>query len=123
MLTPTGELVEAKEFKGIRLVPADTYPDADWFAVDCSPEQALTAVAWALTRLGEPYGWNDVAHDWNRPLVGAELLRRTRLQPVDCSGLVCWAFAQAGVTLTRRPFASPADLSWSVALIQEGPSA
>ncbi|HUY10582.1 MAG TPA: hypothetical protein VMW80_14265 [Candidatus Dormibacteraeota bacterium] len=116
MLIPSGDLVEAKEFKGIRLVPGDTYPDGDWFAVHCPSGAALRAVGWALGRLGESYGWNQVARDWNRPLVGAELLRRSRLQPVDCSGLVAYSYLKAGVTLTRRPFPSPADLAWSVAL-------
>jgi hypothetical protein len=116
MLCPDGRLVEAKEFKGIRVVPGNTYPDGDWFMVQCPPEAALAAVGWALTRVGEPYGWNDVAHNWSRPLVGAELLRRARLQPVDCSGLACWSYLKSGVALSRRPFASPADLSWSVAL-------
>ena len=116
MSTPAGDLVEAHQFKGIRTVPGDAYPDGDWFKVLCSPELALQAVGWALTRVGEPYGWGNVAHDWNRPLVGADLLRRARLAPVDCSGLACWSYTKAGVILTRRQFASPADLSWSVAL-------
>jgi len=115
MLCPDGRLVEAKEFKGIRTVPGDSYPDGDWYTVACLPGDALKAVGWALQRVGEPYGWGDVAHDWNRPLVGAELLRRAHLQPVDCSGLVCWAYQKAGVTITRRPFASPADIGFSVA--------
>ena len=115
MMTPTGDLVEAKEFAGVRIVPGDSYPDGDWYTVACLPGDALKAVGWALQRVGESYGWGDVARDWNRPLVGAELLRRARLAPVDCSGLACWSYTKAGVILTRRPFASPADLGFSVA--------
>ena len=115
-LTPSGELVEAKEFAKVRIVPVDTYPDADWFRVQCSPQKRLQAVAWALKRVGQPYGWGDITHDWNRPLVGADLLRRTHLQPLDCSCLVAWAFQQAGVQITRRPYPSPADLYFSPVL-------
>jgi len=115
MLTPQGDLVEAKEFHGIRRVPVSAYPKANWYRVQCSPEQRLAAVAWALQRVGESYGWLQVAHDWNRPLVGAELTRRLHLAPVDCSGLVCYSYSKAGFTITRRSFASPADISWSVA--------
>ena len=113
MSTPAGDLVEAHQFKGIRIVPGNTYPDADWYRVQCSPEQALAAVGWALLRVGEPYGWGDVAHDWNRPLFGLEFTKRTQLRAVDCSGLVCWSYAKAGVTLTRRPFPAPCDIAWS----------
>lgn len=117
MLTPTGDLlVEAKDFAGVRTVPVDTYPNADWFRVKCSPQKRLRAAGWALSRVGQSYGWNEVLHDWNRPLVGLEIARRTELRKVDCSGLVVYAYGKAGVTLTRRPFPTPADLSWSVAL-------
>jgi uncharacterized protein YycO len=115
MLVMPGKLVEAKDWRGIQTVPAGTY-SGDWFRVTCTPDQRVRAVAWALARVGQPYGWIEAAHDWNRPFVGLELARRTRLAPVDCSGLVAWSFAKAGVTITRRPYPTPADLSWSVAL-------
>lgn len=111
-------LVESYPGVGIRTVPTDSYPDAAWFRVHCLPEQRLSAIEWAATRVGQPYGWRDVAHDWNRPLVGLELTKRLRLAPVDCSSFCAWAYLKAGVTLTRRPYPSPADLSWSVALTE-----
>ena len=118
MFVQPGQIVESHPAEGVRLNRISAYPNHAWFRVDCTPQKRVQALAWALQRLGQPYGWGDVAHDWNRPLVGLEVVRRTRLGPVDCSGLVCWAYSKAGVTLTRRPFATPADLSWSVALNQ-----
>ena len=118
MLVAPGKLVEAKDWRGIQIVPVDTYT-GDWFRViDCDPLERRKAVRWAVSRVGQRYGWGEAAHDWNRPLVGVPPSRR--LAPVDCSGLIDWAYRQAGVLLTRRPYPTPADLAWSVALIKEG---
>lgn len=107
------ELIESKEFRGIRVVPRYLYARADWFRVGCTEKQRKRAWAAALSRLGDPYGWAEVAHDWNRPLAGLALAKRTHLRAVDCSMLVVWAYRQAGVNLTNRPYPTPADLAWS----------
>ena len=116
MFVQPGQIVEAKDFRGVQLNKISAYPNHKWYRVACEPEQRAKAVGWALKRLGQPYGWAEAAHDWNRPLVGLELVKRTHLRPVDCSGLCVWSYRQVGVLLTRRPAPTPADLSWSVAL-------
>lgn len=50
-------------------------------------ERAAIAVRAALTRLGRPYVWGATGPD-----------------RFDCSGLVQWAYAQAGVRLTRTTY-------------------
>ncbi|HVW80051.1 MAG TPA: C40 family peptidase [Mycobacteriales bacterium] len=62
---------------------------ADGGTVGDGPQQptnavAAAAIAWARTRLGDPYVWGG-----SGPNV------------FDCSGLVQWAYAHAGVTLPR----------------------
>jgi uncharacterized protein YycO len=105
-----GHVVESKEFKGVQVVPASTYPHRQWFRVECSPQKRLQAAGWALSRLGQPYGWGDLPHDWDRPFTMALARRAGHL---DCSMLVAWAYQRVGVTLTSRHYPTPADISRS----------
>lgn len=72
-------LAKAREYQ---LAPA---PRPAGAAVGAAPERAVAA---AMTQLGVPYLWGGTT-----PGAG-----------FDCSGLVQWAYAQAGVTLPRTTF-------------------
>jgi cell wall-associated NlpC family hydrolase len=75
---------------------------ASSFVAGTSGTRAQTAIRVALSFLGTPYRWGG-----NSPRTG-----------FDCSGLVQWSYAQAGVTLPRTtyqqwtagPHVAPADL-------------
>lgn len=51
-------------------------------------EMGMTALAAAMTKLGSPYSWGAAGPD-----------------AFDCSGLVYWAYQQAGITLPRTSMA------------------
>ena len=105
MLVDPGVLIESLNRQGVRLTPVSTYT-GDWYrAADAPPGTPAAAIRAAVSRIGQPYGWGEAAHDWNR-------LLRGKLSPVDCSGLIAWAYREAGYPLTRRPYPTPGDLAW-----------
>jgi cell wall-associated NlpC family hydrolase len=105
MLVDPGVLIESLNRQGVRLTPVSTYT-GDWYrAADALPGTQAAAIRAAVSRIGQPYGWGEAAHDWNR-------LLRGKLSPVDCSGLIAWAYREAGYPLTRRPYPTPGDLAW-----------
>lgn len=112
MLVRPGELIEAKEFHGVRLVPVSTYPKADWYRVRAGRAVRIDAARCALTRLGQPYDWADVARDAEIDFLHIDPVRRFS-RNVDCAMLCWWAYRCAGVILTNRPIPAPCDLVWS----------
>jgi cell wall-associated NlpC family hydrolase len=113
MLVDPGILIESINRDGVRLTPVSTYT-GDWYrAADAPPGTQAAAIRAAVSRIGQPYGWGEAAHDWNRLLFG-------KLSPVDCSGLIAWAYREAGYPLTRRPYPTPGDLAWCETLTPLG---
>jgi uncharacterized protein YycO len=107
-------LIESKEFHGVRFVPVNTYPDAEWYTVSCSPETSATAVDFARTKLGLSYGWRDALDDGLREILHIPVGTRWQaFRRFDCSSLVVAAYAAAGLPITYRPVPSPADVIWS----------
>jgi len=113
MLVDPGVLIESLNRQGVRLTPVSTYT-GDWYrAADAPPGTQAAAIRAAVSRIGQPYGWGEAAHDWNRLLFG-------KRSPGDCSGLIAWAYREAGYPLTRRPYPTPGDLAWCETLTPLG---
>lgn len=114
MLHRPGELVESKEFHGVRVAPAEIY-QGDWYQVICDQATKDRALEFALSRLGRPYGWRDALDEGLRDILhirsAGERWRSWR--HFDCSALVVAAYFKAGLVLTYRPDPAPADLGWS----------
>jgi uncharacterized protein YycO len=113
MMTHRGDLVESKEFHGVRTVPANSY-NGDWYTVACDAETKRVAEEFALAHLGQPYGWQDALDDGLRDLLhirAGDTWRHWR--HFDCSALIVAAYFHAGVVLSWRPVPAPADLAWS----------
>jgi uncharacterized protein YycO len=102
-------------------VPLDTYAATGWaFRVQATPNQRQAAVAAMSSKIGRPYGLRELLEDGARAVkipIGAKWIPKY----YTCSGLVAWAYAQAGVRLTYAPLPSPADLSYSPLLIGRRP--
>lgn len=119
-----GRLIEAKEFHGVRFVSVDAY-QGDWYEVTADLETKTAALSFALSRLGNPYGWRDALDEGLRDILhirhAGEHWRRWR--HFDCSALLVSAYFRAGIVLTYRPDPAPADLAWSPLLrkIKEDP--
>lgn len=109
-----GAVVESKEGHGVRLVSTDLYPDSKWYRVRCDQTTRDAALAFALSKLGQPYGWREALDDGLRDIlhVGAGT-RWQAFRHYDCSALCVAAYAKAGLVLTYRPVPAPADLVWS----------
>lgn len=116
----TLHVIEALET--VRISPAEKYQGrADVYAVNASEEQKHSAVEAARTRLGQVYGLRALLADAERDILHVPVWARLRPQGLTCSGLVAWAYAQAGVLLTHAPLPSPADLSYSPLLLGTRP--
>jgi hypothetical protein len=116
-LVGDGELLEAiDEVGAVRL---DAYAPVGWrFEVaGATPAQLRTAVDAVRSRLGEPYGYRELRAAGGR----IPLYRRLDPHDVVSSGLVCWAFAQAGIRLSCEPLPSVASLSYSPLLLGPRP--
>lgn len=107
-----GAVVESKEGHGVRLVSTDLYPDSKWYRVRCAQKTRDAALDFALSKLGQPYGYRQAfgtgERDWLHVAV-----RLTTGPHLDCSGLVFAAYRYAGLVLTRRPLPAPCDIAWS----------
>ena len=116
-LVGDGELWEALDVVGT--APLDAYAPAGWrFQVaGATPGQLRTAVRAAKARVGEAYGYRALARESGR----VPLYRRLDPHDVVSSGLVCWAFAQAGIHLSWEPLPTPATLSYSPLLVGPRP--
>ena len=116
-LVGDGELLEAIDQVGT--VPLDEYAPVGWrFEVaGASAEQRRAAVTAVRSRLGQPYGYRTLV------AAGARIPFYKRLDPHDVvsSGLVSWAFGQAGIQLSWEPLPSVASLSYSPLLLGPRP--
>ena len=111
-LVGDGVLIEA--LWTVTLSPLDKYQDcADAFRLPFSDSVKAQAVSWALSRTGERYGIGEVLLDFDRYDLHAIPKLRHRLRRYTCSALVNTAYAHLGHPITRAPFPSPADLSYS----------
>jgi hypothetical protein len=87
------------------------------FRVQCSDAERNAAVASAYARIGQPYGLAELLEDGGRDILHIPFHYRWSAPRLTCSALVAAAYRQAGVILTRAPLPSPADLSYSPALV------
>ena len=112
-------VIEAQTPVALR-IPASFYAGrADvWRLMPFAPKVALVAAARAERFVGQPYGWQEVIGSglWDV----AHVPIRYKLRTFDCSGLVVQSYADAGLMLSRHPFPSPADLSFSATIQKVG---
>ncbi|MCL6563386.1 MAG: hypothetical protein K6U87_10295 [Firmicutes bacterium] len=85
-----------------------------------TPEQIRQISAWALSKVGTPYGVNEFWEDIRR-YVAHTLPRPHPLKRWTCSGFVAAAMLQAGIVLTQAPYPAPSDLGFSPLLIGPRP--
>lgn len=120
VLVGDGVLIEA--LLHVSESPLDKYQSTGWvYRAHCTEEQTAKAVAAARSKLGQFYGWEDVAYDLGRDLLHAPVTHWIRGRHLDCSALVWWSYYLAGVNLTHAPIPSPADLSYSPLLLGPRP--
>ena len=112
-LVGEGELLESVDVVGV--APLDAYAQVGWRygVAGASPAQLRTAVAAARCRIGEAYGYRTLVREGGR----IPLARRLDPHDVVSAGLVCWAFAQAGIRLSWEALPSVASLSYSPLLL------
>lgn len=118
----SGEVIEAREFQGVRLLPhLPSDEDIDVFEVTgvtatASADQRRVITAWLMSQLGKPYDYTMVAR-----FVSRRQESRKSSGKWFCSELVFAALQKAGVNLLARcePWeVSPALLSKSPLLKQ-----
>ncbi|MGB6771175.1 MAG: hypothetical protein WBF51_04140 [Candidatus Dormiibacterota bacterium] len=108
-----GTLIESKEGYGVRLTAVETYPDAQWFRVQCDQATREAALAFAVSKLGQKYGYREAFQTAERDWLHHAAKRASGAHG-DCSGLVWAAYRHAGLTLTWHPDPCPADVGpWS----------
>jgi uncharacterized protein YycO len=119
-LVGDGVLVEAN-WPTVRKVPLDAYAaNGRAYRVQATDEQRRGAVAAALSRVGQPYGLEELlVADAARYLL--HVILRLRPTYLTCSHLVAWAYRRSGVVLTWAPYPSPADLAESPILVGPRP--
>lgn len=111
-LVGEGHLVEA----GLTVVrsPLDEYVrTGDSFPVRCAKPQAERGVAAAEARIDAPYGIAELLTDGGRYFLHMPLVYPWNARRLTCSGLIAYAYREAGVPLTYEPCPSPASLSCS----------
>ena len=122
-LVGDGHLVDPTWPK-VERAPLDRYRRSGWaFRVRASPSQRQAAVRWAEGQVGNPYGIEELLADAARLDLHVVLPSwyHWRADRWTCSGFVAQAYREAGVALTHAPLPSPADLSYSPALIGARP--
>jgi len=103
-------------------VPVSKYFDrADVYAVQAPTDVRWAASRVALARVGNRYGFRELAYDLLMDLEHRPLYSRIRLRHYTCSGLVYVCYSEVGITLTHAPYPSPADLSYSPLLVGTRP--
>lgn len=113
-----GELIMAAWPK-IVTAPLTLYEASGWaFDVDGATIADIAVVLKAIkSRIGQPYGLGELAADAGRDIFHLPIWHNFSPGYYTCSGLVAWAWKQAGITLTFAPCPSPADLSYSPKLL------
>jgi len=95
----------------VQTAALDTYADTGWvFTPAATPQQKERAIAWAMHRLGAPYGVRELLADGLRFDLHWTLWRWRPTRAVTCSGFLTLAYWQAGTVLTYAPFPAPSDL-------------
>jgi len=108
----------------VEQAPLDRYAANGWvYRVDATDEQRAAAVAWAEAHVGNAYSIAEILADGARLDLHLVLPAwyRWRPQHWTCSGFVSEAYWRAGVRLSDAPIPTPADLSFSPALIGRRP--
>ncbi len=104
--------------------PLERYMRNGWaFRVRAAPMQRQAALSWAEDHVGTPYGIEELLADAARLDLHVVLPSwyHWRAGRWTCSGFVTRAYLEAGVALTHAPLPSPADLSYSPALVGARP--
>ncbi len=122
-LVGDGHLIDPT-WPSVQQAPLDRYSRSGWaFRVHTGEMRRQAALAWAEAHVGNPYGIGELFADAARYDLHIVLPAWYRWRPGrwTCSGFVSQAYLAAGVTLTRAPLPSPADLSYSPDLIGPRP--
>ncbi len=114
VVAPDGTLVEA-ETAGVRSSPLSKYADVEYHLVRLGPQVPATArekaAAYADSKVGEPFGFADMARISLSLLTGLRL-DFGRNEHLICSGLVAAALVRAGARFEMEPADMlPADLA------------
>lgn len=118
-LVDHGRLIEAA-WPTVRTAPLDEYAKDGWaYTVSASDEQRRRAILAARSRIGQPYGLEELLLDGARFIL--HVLVRVKPTYLTCSHLVVWAYASAGVVLTYAPYPAPSDLAYSPLLLGPRP--
>lgn len=111
-LVGDGCLIEASFT--VQRTPLDAYAETgEAFSVRASERRRLLAVAAATARLGTPYGIRELLADGARYFLHLPLIYPWNARRQTCSGLIAYAYRDAGIPLTFEPCPSPASLSYS----------
>lgn len=117
-----GQLVIVEALWHVTVSPLDKYALDGWaFHTHLTPVQQTQLSQAALSTVGQRYGVVQVLESFLRDDIHVDLHPVLDPQHLDCSGLVNWAFQQAGYAITQASVPSPADLSYSVALAGNRP--
>lgn len=110
-----GSLVLVEALLHVAVSPLDKYVSNGWrlSPTHLSAAKAQILSQAALSKVGQFYGIGMVWQDFLRDDLHLDIHPRIDPRHLDCSGLVVWAFQQAGKILTEAPVPSPADLSYS----------
>lgn len=93
-----GEVVESREFKGVRWLSAlEPGEDADLYRVELTADQAQTIRAFLFAQLGKPYDYTMVLR-----FISRRQASRKESGKWFCSELVFAAFQKSGINLLSR---------------------
>lgn len=114
VVAPDATLVEA-ETAGVRRSPLSKYADVEYHLVRLGPQVSAPAreqaAAYATSKVGDPFGFADLARVALSLLTGLRL-DFGRSEHMVCSGLVAAALVRAGARFERQPADMlPADLA------------
>lgn len=121
--SPSSDIVLVEALETVTVSPADKYKENGWlFSVpQMTPYQSRLVSQAALSKVGQFYGWQEVGIDAVRLFGHLRWTPPWDSRQLDCSGLVAWAFWEAGIVLSYAPFPSPADLANSGLPVGERP--
>lgn len=89
------------------------YPDYDVCRVPLSPEQTTAILAYCESKKGTHYALEGLVDEGIERLLHIPIGIKLNHE-LWCSLLVNYAFAKAGILLTRKPYPVPNDIAWSV---------